>query len=269
MYEILTDRSILEVSGVDASKFLQNLITNDLTVNDYCYTYMLNNQGRYLFDFFIIKLSSEKFLIDISQTISAQFIEKLMMYKLRARVEFFNSSDKYSVIYSKNKPEFTTIFSSHDPRYQQLGIRSIVNKTVKFVPDAQLDLYLNDKYNFAIPDGDIDLIPGKSIPVEYGAEELGAISYDKGCYIGQEVISRTKYQGTVRKKIFKIQAKTDMNNQLKTNEIVSSSEVIGRVCSTYKTQGLALVREENYFACSNELITVDGIEIKLSIPEWR
>ncbi|WP_316353410.1 CAF17-like 4Fe-4S cluster assembly/insertion protein YgfZ [Candidatus Trichorickettsia mobilis] len=269
MYEILTNRSVLEIAGIDAGKLLQNLITNDLTANDYCYTYMLNNQGRYLFDFFIIKLSSEKFLIDISQTISAQFIEKLLMYKLRAKVECFDLSDQYSIIYSKNKPEFTTIFSSQDPRYQQLGVRSIVNKAVKFVSESQPDLYLNDKYNFAIPDGDIDLIHAKSIPVEYGAEELGAISYDKGCYIGQEVISRTKYQGTIRKKIFKIYAKTDLSDKLKTNEIVGGSKVIGRVCSTYKTQGLALIREENYFACSNELITVDDIEITLSIPEWR
>jgi folate-binding protein YgfZ len=174
------------------------------------------------------------------------------MYQLRAKVEYTDLSDKYMIVYSSKMPEFITIASHQDPRYDRLGVRSIVDKAVTLPLSSQTDLYFNDKYNFAIPDGDIDLIQAKSIPIEYGAEELNALSYSKGCYIGQEVISLAKYQGMVRKKIFKVSAEINLSYIFTLNAvIIVHCENIGILFSSYKNQGIALIREEKYSAIAN------------------
>lgn len=270
MVEILADRAILEINGRDSLNFLQNLITQDLNKSDYCYTYMLNNQGRYLFDFFIFKLDEESLLIDISSSQAEAFKAKLKLYKLRSKWEIIDKSEDYKIIYSREVPDCTSFYSRKDPRTNLLGYRTLV-------PDINLlekegvvsNLYIKDKYKFAIPDGHIDLMYERSIPLEYGGENLKAISYEKGCYIGQEVISRTKYQGVVRKKIYKISAKVDLDSVLKGEEIMINDKKIGTCCSTYQNNGIALIREEDYLAHKPNIAVIGNIKIELVIPEWR
>ena len=136
------------------------------------------------------------------------------MYKFRAAIELIDLSDDYQVLYSKDDLKINSVISFRDTRYSKLGIRTIIKKTNLSDLKGELTtgLYYTDKYNFAIPDGGVDLIAEKSIPLEYGAEELGAISYTKGCYVGQELMSRTKYQGVIRKKIFKISGQNELKN---------------------------------------------------------
>ncbi|WP_342269841.1 CAF17-like 4Fe-4S cluster assembly/insertion protein YgfZ [Rickettsia endosymbiont of Orchestes rusci] len=269
MYEILNDRSIIEVTGKDAVKFLQNLTTNDLTKTNYCYTYLLNNQGRYLFDFFVFIPSIEQVFIDINKNNKEAFISHLIFYKLRSKIEITDLSDIYQVIYSHQIPNTESLIAIRDPRDIFLGFRSIISKGVDLKQNITTEkLYLEDKYNFSIIDGYEDLISNKSIPIEYGAEELNAISYDKGCYVGQEVISRAKYQGVIRKKIFKVSAEKDLSILVKEDEIFTGQDKIGVICSAYKNKAIALIREEKYIAKKDLAIKVEGIDIKLSLPLW-
>ncbi|WP_342267673.1 folate-binding protein [Candidatus Tisiphia endosymbiont of Empis tessellata] len=307
MHEILTNRAIIEVVGDDAMNFLHNLTTNDIKNNNYCYSYALNNQGRYLFDFFVLKLSATRLFIDINVNQSDLFKNHLVQYKLRAKIEVNDLTNIYQVIYSKQQLEFN---GYKDPRYEQLGFRSIVSKDVP-ITAGTAGLYLQDKYNFAIVDGYEDLIFNRSIPVEYGCEELNAVSYTKGCYIGQEVISRTKYQGVVRKKIFKlyspspsnclrktvgdsrahvldvrsahsplvlrsnskgkesISATTDSLDISKDDEIMANNTKIGVVCSSYKNSAIALIRVDDYHSLQNTVITVKNQIVSLCVPPWR
>ncbi len=271
MYEILTNRSIIEVSGDDAMNFLHNLITNDIKNNDYCYSYALTNQGRYLFDFFVLKLSATRFFIDININQSDLFKNHLVQYKLRAKIEVNDLTTAYQVIYSKQQ---LPLNSYQDPRYNQLGFRSIINKD-DFLTTTRIEgLYQQDKYNFAIVDGYDDLIANRSIPIEYGAEELNAISYSKGCYIGQEVVSRTKYQGVVRKKIFKLSINIDSGNTgsldiAKDDEIIANNTKIGVVCSAYQNMVIALIRVDDYYALADTVITVRNLPVSLAVPPWR
>jgi folate-binding protein YgfZ len=267
MYEILTDRSIVEISGTDSLKFLQNLISVDLNQRDYNYTYMLNNQGRYLFDFFIYKISNNKFLIDINRHYSNEFQAKLMIYKLRANIEIKDLSNIYQIIYSSNETKLDNIISAQDPRYNGLGARSVVmNHNLE---QSFSDIYKKDKYHFTLPDGYDDLISEKSIIVEYGANELGAVSYDKGCYIGQELISRTKYQGIIRKKIFKIVANQNLTMIKKHSNIIVDNIKIGAFCSGHQNEGIGLINEEIYCEHMNKSIMIDYVNIELIKPQWR
>ncbi len=303
MYEILSNREIIKIIGLDSVKFLQNLITNDICKSSYCYTYLLNNQGRYLFDFFVYVHNLEEIYLDINKSNKAALIEHLNFYKFRSKIQIIDCSDEYKVIYSLQKLDIDTLVTSRDPRYSMLGFRSI-NKldviprldrgiqkiikkdwtpwsshgvTEKESPSSTIplcgsgnpaSLYLEDKYNFAIIDGVEDLITDKSIPNMYGAEELNAISFDKGCYVGQEVISRAKYQGVIRRKIYKITADEDLSSLVKDEEILADDDKIGVICSSYRNKAIALIREEKYLTCKEADITVKGIKINLSLAPW-
>ena len=268
MFELLTNRSIVEITGDQPASFLQKFTSNDLVQNKCCYTYMLNNQGRYLFDFFVYNLDSLTVLIDIALDLVPELISKLNFYKLRTNVTVTIRED-HSIIYSEKELSKGTICSCKDPRFDLMGFRSIAEKNVYQESESTQNLYFRDKYEHAIPDGHIDLIAGKSIPVEYGAEELHSIDYNKGCYVGQEVISRTKYQGVIRKKIYKIVATNDLDLKDNKVEIKNDEIVLGSCCSYYKNMGIALVREENLASLQNDPITIENIPVELVVPNWR
>ncbi|MGI4776086.1 MAG: hypothetical protein ACRYE9_04115 [Janthinobacterium lividum] len=275
MVQILLNRSIIEFKGSGSLKFLQNQTTNNLVKYDYCYTYMLSNLGKYLFDFFCYKISDNHLIVDISSDQAQGLIQKLNFYNLRAGIEI-RLSDKYIVTYSRqesynqfNDKSIKCIRSYPDPRWKLLGFRSLISsKYAHNVSSSHHDVALEDKYEHAIPDG-ADLIYDKSIPLEYGAEELNCIDFHKGCYIGQEVMSRTKYQGVIRKKIFKMTSNDDLSCISKGAAIkIEGDNIIGINCSSYKSKAIVLIREEKY---QNDLsgVTVDGIDVELEIPKWR
>ena len=267
MYEILNNRNVIKITGLDSLKFLQNLVTNNIQKNSYCYTYLLNNQGRYLFDFFVYVHLPEEIYIDLDKNNKSALIEHLNFYKLRSKIEIIDCSEKYKVIYSHQKLNINTLITVRDPRWVLLGFRSIANGSLK-ENEINTKLYLEDKYNFSVIDGTEDLISDKSIPSLYGAEELNAISYDKGCYVGQEVISRTKYQGVIRKKIYKVIAEEDISLLAKDEEILADRDKIGLICSSYHNKAIALIREEKYLANKEANITVKGIKVKLLLAPW-
>ncbi|WP_341795087.1 folate-binding protein [Rickettsia endosymbiont of Rhinocyllus conicus] len=271
MYEILNNREVIKIAGSDSLKFLQNLITNDINKSNYCYTYLLNNQGRYLFDFFVYIHNLEEIYIDIDEKSKTALIDHLNFYKFRSKIEIVDCKDEYKIAYFHQELNMDSLVTARDPRYNLLGFRSIINRAISHSNKSgnlSKKLYLNDKYNFAIVDGVDDLASGESIPVIYGAEELNAISYDKGCYVGQEVISRAKYQGVIRRKIYKIIAEEDLSFLVKNEEIIMTKDKIGIICSSYQNKAIALVKEEKYLASKEEDITVRGIKIGLSLAPW-
>ncbi|MCZ6902310.1 MAG: folate-binding protein YgfZ [Rickettsia endosymbiont of Ixodes persulcatus] len=275
MYEILSDREVIKIIGLDSVKFLQNLVTNDINKSQYCYTYLLNNQGRYLFDFFVYIHNFEEIYLDIDKSNKAVLIDHLNFYKFRSKIQIIDCSDEYKVIYSHQKLNIETLVTSRDPRYTKLGFRSIVNGTLKDTLDPLCysreggnPIYLEDKYNFAIIDGVEDLSFGKSIPILYGGEELNGISYDKGCYVGQEVISRAKYQWVIRRKIYKVIADEALSSLVKDEEILAYNDKIGVICSSYRNKAIALIREEKHLAVKESGINVKGISIELLLAPW-
>lgn len=274
MYDILKDRSTIALFGSDSASFLGRLVTGDVT-KAYSYNYLLSGTGRYLFDFFIFRESEERFLIDIDSKNSSLFLEKLNFYKLRSTLEIKDLSENYETIYSRgeNLP-FKTIFTQKDPRFYKLGYRSLSEKGN--APGAGEALYYRDKYNFAIPDGAEDLIYEKSIIVEYGANELGAVDHDKGCYLGQEVVARATNLGEIRKKVFKISSENDLSVFPKNSEIIGGEEKIGFLTSAFGKEAIAIIREEKFSGLKEPGVvfvkpTPDGPRVcaKAFVPEWR
>lgn len=271
MFEILENQSVISISGLNAKSFLQSLTTNDIINNTYSHTYLLNNKGRYLFDFFIHTNEDGTFLLEINSARVEELIKCLNLYKLRTDVHIMDCSQTYKVIYSTEQLDMNLVKCNRDPRYKKLGIRSIIkSEEISKIGRNHPNLYFHDKYKYSVPDGDVDLIFEKSIPIEYGAEELKSISFSKGCYIGQEVISRAKYQGVVRKKIYHVSSdSSDISAQSGVDVLDLEENKIGTLCSSYMNQGIALLREELVLALPEKVVMINHVKVNIKVPAWR
>lgn len=256
-YTWLKNRAVVKVVGVDSFKFLQGILTNDvnkLLKDQTIYACLLTPQGKYFADFFLYKVE-DGILIDLSALRKEEILKKLNTYKLRSDVNFIDMPE-YKVVSTFSAPFEGMSFK--DPRSDALGLRGFV---------IEDDLEESDEYDLArianfIPEGDKDLIPEQSFLLEYGFDDLNAIDYKKGCYVGQELIARTHYRGEIRKEIVQIQS-VDKLPALGTM-IYRDEKKLGIVCSSVGSLGLALIRSEDVKSLSeNEKITADGKEVKL------
>lgn len=259
MLGILSDRKIIEVKGVDAEQFLQSLVTNDVKQDSkLIYSWMLTAQGKYFADFFIYKVSNEHFYIDIDENYIEDFVKKIKLYKLRLKVTI-QLTELYVLA---GFDLLNADIGGQDPRLAKLGYRYITDNKIADITQQ----YKNLRYELAIPETE-NFIKEKSFPLEYGMQQLNAVSFNKGCYVGQEVVSRTYHLGEVRKRIFQIKADKDLENIEIGSNIMSESTKIGVLLGVNKNRGLALIRLPNYEQNHHNL-HIDNIQIELSQPEY-
>ena len=226
---ILEDRGILFVNGLDAKEFLQNLVTNDINKVDNsnsCFASLLTPQGKFLFDFLIVKHKSGYF-IDCEKKQADNLFKKLNIYKLRSKVEIMNLSNEF-VIAAFSYEKFMSFKEAKDilgytfkyredpiildPRHKKLGGRLIINLEKLYLSLKKLDLKsseLEEYYNFShelgIPQRDMDKLSDKLFGIECNFEELNGIDFKKGCYVGQENTSRIKLRNKLSKRLLPIQ----------------------------------------------------------------
>lgn len=235
----LSNRSVIKVTGKDAEPFLQGLISNDINKcsnESLLYSMLLSPQGRFLYDFFILKIEGG-FLLDCPKKYVLEIISKLSLYKLRQEIDIVNLSQTHKVFVSDKQLDGFLI----DPRCSEMGYRIISSKD--FSSETKVAEYEELRIKKLIPDADKDFVYNKSFPLEFGANELNAIDYKKGCYVGQEVTARTNYRGVVRKKLYRFEANTDVKSG---SEIHASGEKIGVALGMEGNFGLCLLNIEDY-----------------------
>ena len=257
-YQIIKNKYFVEISGSEALSFLQNIMTADIQEKTPAYSLMLNPQGRYLSDFFIVNYSNS-FLLEIPTSHKNEILAKLKMYKLRSDVHIKDISDEYFPIFSDDQLLQKAIISYQDPRINQY-YRSILSKTYEqefLQNDYEFYNYL--KYSQAIIEGS-DMVYEKSIPIEYGMENFNAISFTKGCYIGQEIISRTKYTGVIRKKIHIVESENHELKGKQEDEVLINGEKMGKICSVWKNKAIILMKEGSNADAEWE---INGIRVSL------
>jgi hypothetical protein len=258
--QILNNRNILSVSGKDKATFLQGLITNDINKLEngkMLYSLMLNPQGRFLYDFFI-KSHEDKILIDHEANFTKEIITKLNLYKLRSDVHIEDYSGKYKII-STNKSLDER--SCKDPRDDRLGFRSYVSDVDNIGEiSSRYDELI---YEYTIPEPHKDMVRERSFPLEFGLDEFNAISFDKGCYMGQENTARTKHRGTVRKKLVKFLSAEEISGLEIGEEIFSNDKKVGNFCSSLGKVGKVLIRIAEYEAHGKMELEVSGYKIKI------
>lgn len=258
----LFNRSIIEISGDDRATFLQGLITNDVNIlncTQIIYTLMLSPQGKFQYDFFIVNIG-DSWLIDIDASRADSLIQRLQLFKLHAKVNISKNTNMSVWVSSKIPCDGLCV---HDPRVKELGYRCYgMNFT-----DAQtpLSVYENLRLSLGVPDGVRDMVVDKSIPLEWGMDKLGAISWDKGCYMGQELTARSRYVGQIRKRAFPIEFQITDGLEIGAKLMLKEQEV-GELRTFNDKFGIAIIRLD---ALSQEnLITVANHPIKVLKPIW-
>ena len=286
---ILKDRGIVYISGEDSKDFLQNIVTNDLnkvsnTLS--AFSSLLTPQGKYLFDFIIVKHKHGYFLdCEINQI--DNLINKLEMYKLNSKIEILNLSNEFQVAAisnekfltldnTKNELGFTTNYRDDpfliDPRNINLGARVIINLEKLYMSIKKLGLQLEEPekyYDFSHKLGIAQIntkdLQEKLFGLECNFEELNGIDFKKGCYVGQENTARMKMKNKIRKRLIPIDTKENIKSG---SEISFKNESIGKVLIGGQYP-FALIRFDNIdkdymgkdFSC-------DGLKIKLLKPPW-
>ena len=248
---ILKDRGVLSISGQDSKDFLQNLVTNDInkvTDTQSCFSSLLTPQGKYLFDFMVVK-KKDGYFIDCELNQINGLINRLNVYKLNSKIEIENLSHKFQVVVisnekflsinnSKNQEGATIAYRDDpffiDPRNKELGARGIVSLEKLYLSIKKLELKLEDpknyyelSYNLGIAQINTKNLQEKVFGLECNFEELNGIDFKKGCYVGQENTARMKLKNKLRKKLFAVKSKeklkvgSDINyNSVKIGQIV-------------------------------------------------
>ena len=225
---ILDDRAILYINGEDSKVFLQNLISNDINKvheNFTCFTSLLSPQGKFLYEFIIIKHKSG-YLLDCEKSQADGLLRQFNIYKLRSNIEILNLSNEFVVAAfsyekfmnfdkSQDIPGFTLKYREDpiflDPRNKLLGARLIINLEKLYLSLKKLNLKdsnLNDYYSFShklgIVPKDLNKLQNKLFGIECNYEELNGIDFKKGCYIGQENTTRIKLKNKLSKRLLAI-----------------------------------------------------------------
>ena len=247
---ILEDRGLISVTGDDAKEFLQNIITNDVEKvdkNNSIYSALLSPQGKYLHEFFIIHVD-KGYLIDCDNKSTEDLINNFSKYKLRSKVDLKDLSSKYAIgivslekfneIQSvENKSTNTIIFRESplfiDPRKKELGARILsslekLHLTIKKLSLKIIDSseYFNHAHNLGIPEKGLVNLKEQLFGLEANSEELNAIDFKKGCYVGQENTARMKLKNKLRRRLLALKT----NEEIKISENLNFGEIkIGKI----------------------------------------
>ncbi len=277
---ILNERAILRITGADARKFLENIITNDvdsLGSDQARFAALLTPQGKIVADFFVIGASEEDgggFLIDTPRALAEDVAKKLGFYKLRAAVEIEARPDLAvaAIFEGKATTELGIVYD--DPRHPELGQRLVLPAA-----EAQTDLerggfkvadathYHDKRITIGVPEGGKDFVYSDAYPHEALMDQLNGIDFNKGCFIGQEVVSRMERKTTPRTRIVPVTFETA---PFPGADVKAGERPAGHMGSGANGRGLAFVRLDrvNEALAKGEKITAGGIEISLQKPAW-
>jgi tRNA-modifying protein YgfZ len=209
---LLQDRGVLSVSGAEATGFLQGLLTNDverLGPGDARYGGLLTPQGKILFDMIVVRTpdgDDPSYLIDCAAAQAADLAKRLGFYKLRAKVAIADVSADRAVaaFWGDERPSVDGLLYA-DPRDPRLGWRAIVPRPAAAAVGLEhINEYEGLRIAVVAPKGGLDFAYADAFPHDANFDRLHGVDFDKGCYVGQEVVSRMKHRGTARKRVTRV-----------------------------------------------------------------
>ena len=253
-YFNLADSKFLSISGEDRGNFLQDLITNDIHKCDSTnsiYSCLLSPQGKFIADFFIID-HKNSYLIETHKKFIKDLINKLKIYKLRAKVEINIVDDLLSLSIIENNDLLQSeadILLFKDPRNDKLGNKIFVAKN-KFKEIEKKYNLIEDNFEKyrelliknLIPFSSEDLIQDKSLLLENNFDKINAIDWEKGCYVGQEITARMKYRALLKKSIRVVEIIS--GNVRRGNQINFNQNKVGEIISSFNKLAIAMMKIE-------------------------
>jgi folate-binding protein YgfZ len=279
---LLPDRGVVKVSGEDARSFLNGLFTIDvskMTSGTARFGALLTPQGKIVADFFVFEAAEEDgggFLIDCPRALAGLLVEKLGFYKLRAKVQIDDLSAALGVMAvwpGEADSEYGPSFA--DPRLPELGTRIILPpdtaaEAAKDLGAALVDADVYDAYrvSLGVPRGGMDFTYGDTFPHEANMDQLGGVDFDKGCYVGQEVVSRVEHRNSARSRI--VMMAYDDNTPDDGLPIMAGEKQLGMVGSAAGGTALALLRLDRLgdAMAAGASIEAGGIKLHAKKPAW-
>ncbi|MDB5478293.1 MAG: hypothetical protein JWM96_788 [Alphaproteobacteria bacterium] len=255
----LRQRGFIRITGEDALAFLQGIISNDVykvTADNAVYACFLTPQGKYLADFFLYPVMGG-LLLDVDQSLLADLLRRLLMYKLRSKVVLEDVSAEYSVTALWGGPE-KPAEAFIDPRGMDFGFR-VLNS----------DLSGNDHYALwqmqnGLPDAQ-DFERERTTMLEANMDFLNGVSFDKGCYMGQEITARMHYRALVKKRFLPLELLAGQEITRET-PVMRDGKHIGYILNARENFALAVIQSE---ALQGGLdCVVDGMDATIKIPAW-
>ncbi len=260
LMQVRRDRAVLSLEGAEAENFLHNMVTADvlgLAKGQARYAALLSPQGKILFDFFVLK-TAEGYFLDCAASQLEELMKRLNFYRLRAKVAIAVRSD-LEVGVAPVQPSGLTAYV--DPRTPLMGWRVITEKG-KLPEGSGYELA---RIALGLADSDGDIGSGQLFPHEANFDQIGAVSFSKGCYIGQEVVSRMEHRATARSRILPVTF--DDAAPPRDAAIKSADKIVGSVLSSNGNMALALIRLDRLGEAEHPLLT-DGVRVHVHKPAW-
>jgi folate-binding protein YgfZ len=279
---LLPDRGVLKLTGDDARHFLNGLATNDIAKavpGQACYAALLTPQGKIVADFLVTEAPAADgggFFLDVPKALVATLVDKLNFYKLRAKVTVENLSQALSVMafwHGQGVSDYGPSYA--DPRLAALGWRVMLPEAL--AAEAAEDLgatpvapedYDAHRIALGVPHGGEDFAYGDAFPHEADMDQLGGVDFQKGCYVGQEVVSRVEHRNSARSRV--VPVAYEGPGPAAGTPVTAGEKQIGTLGATAQGHGLALLRLDRVqdALAAGTPLTCDGVGLRIVKPDW-
>ena len=248
---ILPERSVVRLSGADAAHFLNNLVTSEvgnLKPNEARFAALLTPQGKILFDFFVVACAPDEgggYVLDVPRALADDFVQRLNFYKLRAKVSIEPRLDlAVAIVLDGASPDDLGLAFS-DPRNPGLGTRVILPRegmeaALKSFTPVDAQVWQQQRIALGVPEGGKDFIYSDTFPHEAAMDAMHGVDFEKGCFIGQEVVSRMQHRGGARKRV--VPVAYDDGAPMPGVEIRAGDKPVGYMGSAANGRGFAMLR---------------------------
>ena len=273
----LPDRGIVHIGGAEARAFLDGILTCDMdgvAPGRARFGALLTAQGKILFDFVVFADGADGFMLDCRRVFAPDLVQRLSFYRLRAKVTLEDRSEALAVVAGwDGAPEpagDSVLGSAPDPRLPALGWRALAPiDGAPALTDATPEDYDAHRIALGVPDGGRDFLYGDAFPHEALMDQLGGVDFDKGCYVGQEVVSRMQHRGTARTRIVPLVYLDGFVAEAGT-EVAAGGRALGTTGTASRGRGLAMVRVDRAAdaLAAGLPITAGGLPVRLEKPGW-
>jgi len=283
---LLPDRGVVKVSGEGARSFLHGIVTADLSglpAGAARFCALLTPQGKIIADFFAVEVpEGGGFLFDLPRALASTVVARLNLYKLRAKVAIEDLSGTHGALAAWQDGEIGAPSASTprgvcfaDPRLPALGLRAVIPPPLAADAAADLGAVLVDAAEYeahrialGVPQGGVDFGYGDAFPHEADMDQLGGIDFNKGCYVGQEVVSRIEHRGLARTRTVPVRYEGEAPKA--GAAIEAGGRTVGTMGSAAAGRGIALVRLDRAAEATAQgaPLIAGGVPIRLIKPAW-